>query len=329
MQNITVRIDGGLGNQLFQYAAGYALSKRLGVPLKLDLAFFDIKYGGPQFTVRNFLLDKFNVPALNVATKENISQEVGQYETWKTKIKSIKFIYASWFVLKKIPLVRKAINFIKRPQQVQNQDNHIFVQYSYLPVDSHFFEMTDKSYTYGSFMSELYFKQYENDIRQIFTLKDPISSSAQKSLEEIKNTKCAVSFHVRRGDYVTRSDIVALNSSTSLDYYKQAAKLMQKIHGDDVHFFAFSDDPQYIKDNFDFIPNKTVITGDTEYPHEDLYLMSQCDHHIIANSTFSWWGAWLNPNKDKTVITPRWWYARETMKTHNTMDVIPEGWIIL
>lgn len=328
MSDLIVKINGGLGNQLFLYAAGYSLAKRLNVPLKLDLSFFEIKES-EEITVRNYLLSKFNIPQPEIAVQQEIFNEIGQYEKFKSYLKSFAPVMTAWRLLKKNPVSSKLIKIVKGDPKPVDQDSHIYIQYSYLPVDDYFFQMKDITYIYGSFMSEHYFKDYADDIRSFFSLKEPLSKLGESNLNEIRKHKNAISFHVRRGDYVSQSEVQALNGSTSLDYYKRAVALMQKMYGDDIHFFAFSDDPEYIRQTFEFLPNKTVITGDVEYPHEDIYLMSQCKHHIIANSTFSWWGAWLNPNKDKTVIAPRWWFSRETMKTHNTMDVCPEGWLMI
>ena len=118
-----------------------------------------------------------------------------------------------------------------------------------------------------------------------------------------------------------------VHGNLSEDHYKKAITILEKKYGKNLGFFVFSDDSNYVEQAYSFIDNKVIVTGNDLMPHEDMYLMSQCNHHIIANSSFSWWGAWLNPSKDKTVIAPQNWFSPQMMKKKSTKDLIPKDWM--
>jgi hypothetical protein len=142
--------------------------------------------------------------------------------------------------------------------------------------------------------------------------------------EEIGNTN-AVSLHVRRGDYVHNSTNAATYEVCSLDYYRASIRHMaERIQ--QPKFFIFSDDIAWVKNNLkiDF-PHHYVDCNHGEESYNDMRLMSLCQHHIIANSSFSWWGAWLNPNREKIVIAPKNWFAIE----RDTRDLYSAGWMTL
>jgi len=138
--------------------------------------------------------------------------------------------------------------------------------------------------------------------------------------------KESISLHIRRGDYVSNVYTNSVHGTCSLDYYQQAVTLLEsKLNN--PHFFIFSDDLAWAKEHLSFIENVTFVELDVNIPdHDEMFLMSQCLHHIIANSSFSWWGAWLNKNLDKIVIAPKRWFIDET---YNTSDLIPDAWIRL
>ena len=136
----------------------------------------------------------------------------------------------------------------------------------------------------------------------------------------------AVSVHVRRGDYISNPKTNLLNGECTIEYYERAAKFIEA-RFDSPHYFIFSDDPDWAVDNIHLNGQTTVVRHNKpEQAHEDLYLMKHCKHHIIANSSFSWWGAWLCENKNKIVVTPKKWVQQKDI---DTSDVIPEQWIKL
>ena len=167
----------------------------------------------------------------------------------------------------------------------------------------------------GYFQTEKYFKHIEDEIRQDFTFKDAI-------LNPCKEMMCQMDFpialHVRRTDYITNS---ANHPPCTLEYYKNALDHFD----DDRQVIVFSDDPAWCKEQELFSDDRFMIS-ENEDNRIDLCLMSLCSDYIIANSTFSWWGAWLSANKDKKVIAPIQWFGTGYTKDHNTKDVTPNGW---
>ena len=191
--------------------------------------------------------------------------------------------------------------------------------------DASILNLPDNVYLEGYWQSEKYFKSIESIIREEFTVITPPDSQNAEMAAQI--TGCnALSLHVRRGDYVSNPKANAHHGTCTMDYYKQAVELTAKQVSSPV-FFVFSDDIEWVKTNLqvDF-PTVYVDHNGPEKNYEDLRLMSLCKHNIIANSSFSWWGAWLNSNKEKLVYAPQRWFAGAD---HNTKDLIPEGWIRL
>jgi len=168
----------------------------------------------------------------------------------------------------------------------------------------------------GYYQNEKYFKEYQNEIFNLYKIDDVTENylTDKYKLLKFENT-CSI--HVRRGNYVERQNVHPLQT---IDYYKQATSII----GEDVLFLIFSDDIEWCKINLDFIKNKIFISGNLDY--QDLYLMSMCNHNIIANSSFSWWGAWLNQNKNKKIIYPSYWFSNGLF---DTSEIGGENWIII
>lgn len=174
----------------------------------------------------------------------------------------------------------------------------------------------------GYWQSEKYF----SDIREVL-LKDftPKQLPNNPILTQIKQCN-AVSIHIRRGDYASNPQTTAFHGLISVAWYQKAIDIIKE-KVDNPHFFFFSDDIEWVKEHF--VPQDNfyfVEPAPEELSYQDMYMMSQCKHNIIANSSFSWWGAWLNQNPDKIVIAPKQWFLD---KNTNTKDVIPSSWIAL
>jgi hypothetical protein len=168
----------------------------------------------------------------------------------------------------------------------------------------------------GYFQSEKYFNEYRNEILEIFVNKNNFTEKVKNYLN-VFNHENIVSVHVRRGDYVHLQNYHTL---LDLDYYKNASTYFD----DDTLFIVFSDDIEWCKINFDFIKNKFFVSDLDDF--ESLYVMSKCHSHIIANSTFSWWGAWLNKKEIKKIICPKKWFG--PMNHHlDTKDLYCDSWI--
>lgn len=285
-------LSGGLGNQLFQYAMGKSISERK----KQDL-FFDIQsFGWDQ--LRTYELNKIGIH-YPIATIEDVNYIKNFPKPLLEKIKS-KFG-------KNIPYYKKS--FIKE------------VDFQF-DINFNFFK-NKNVYLEGYWQSENYFKdirpyllneiRFENLTTKTYYYKNIIESHSE-----------SVSIHVRRGDYASNPDTTNFHGLMNKTYYLQAIQLItSKL--ENPYFFVFSDDKEFVKTMFEGFDNIEFIEGLT-YDYEDLHLMSLCKHQIIANSSFSWWGAWLNRNERKQIIAPKQWFHDEEMQSKTT-DLIPSSWI--
>lgn len=178
-------------------------------------------------------------------------------------------------------------------------------------------------YLAGYWQSESYFSAIGDVIRREFTVKYEPDSTSNETEERIGKTQ-SVSIHVRRRDFVENSETKRLHGTCSLDYYSECVTLIgSKVA--DPHFFVFSDDPDWVTKNLRLkYPCRYVTHNDASRNYEDLRLMSCCKHNIICNSSFSWWGAWLNRNPDKIVLAPRRWFGELNF---DTRDLLPASWI--
>ena len=202
------------------------------------------------------------------------------------------------------------------------RNKNIELNYSKLPPQWTFWEklssLTDAQFNAVAHLINKDAKWKE--LLEIFKLKD-IHSQTKEYQQKIIESE-SVSLHIRRGDYINHPFL----NTCDVEYYKKAVMEILKINKQ-VHFFIFSDDIHWVKNNLDFINHKTLIVLESDIPdNEEMYLMSQCKYNIIANSSFSWWGAWLNQNSDKKVIAPKKWFKSSTL---NTNDLIPASWVRL
>ena len=174
----------------------------------------------------------------------------------------------------------------------------------------------------GFWQNEKYFKNIESDIRQEFTLNKTFDSKFDNIIKQIENTP-SISLHVRRGDYVNDKKTKAIHNVCDLEYYSKAIDIMTA-QVNNPTFFIFSDDIDWVSENL-AVPHPSFWVSNLEgKDYEELILMSKCKHNIIANSSFSWWGAWLNNNPDKIVVSPKQWLVN---KTANQMGILLKTWI--
>lgn len=277
---------------MFQYAAGFSLAKHHNVSLKVDaneLKRPDEKIG----TFRNYELQYLISPPL-VATDTEIATLTRQ-----------NFL---------IRYYEKVLPSYKR--KIYNEKQFEF--------DKNFFKSRRDIYLKGYRQSEKYFLPFAKDIREAFQFKPDLISDV-KQLATSLHTINSVSIHVRRGDY-TNKQLLDYHGTASHDYYQQAINKVTSSVNKPV-FFVFSDNPDWVKSNLHFDAGVEFVSANISKNHyEDFYLMSQCKHNIIANSSFSWWAAWLNQNPDKIVIAPNRWFNKAHL---NTSDLIPCGWLRL
>lgn len=263
--NVIVNIKGGLGNQMFCYATGYALARETGAELSLDVTMFDVNH----INNRKIELNAFNIDNSIISYKYSDS----------------KFV-------KKIGLNRI------RKRCAIGWNTHIEKEKKEYSYDESILNIKTNVYLDGYWQTEHYFKKYREDLLKIFT---PLRISHLKKLVDYICEEKSVAVHVRQGDYV------GLGWSLSMDYYKTAIKILHEIDHEFI-YFIFSDDIAYCKDNFAKFSSEYNIRY-LEYKSEnpiidDMFLMSKCKHNIIANSSYSWWAAWLNNNSEKMVICP-------------------------
>lgn len=290
MQNketkLIVKFNGGLGNQMFQHAFARALEAKTGHKVFMDMTFFDKGYSRP------YELDVF---------KADVSKITGFLANAK-----LDFI---WRFRRKLKNKKFLGTFIYEEPHFE--------------FDEKVFEVGPDTYIHGFFQSEKYLNGVEEKIRDDFKFNPEPDEKNQAIIDKINSTN-AVSLHIRRGDYVQKKRFQNKYATCSLDYYKRGLEQIVKTVSNPT-LFIFSDDKEWVKENLS-LPYETIFvdnnSGDKSY--EDLRLMSLCKHNIIANSSFSWWGAWLNNNSEKIVIAPQKWFNDE--KVVQT-DVIPTSWI--
>jgi hypothetical protein len=290
---IVVRIHAGLGNQMFQYAAGRSLAQHKRTSLYLD------SFGFETDTFRKYELDRFNISA----------------ERWSRICKNLTM---SWGRGRFAPMRR----FI---QAFHSPLTPIYIKDIEQGFDGTLGETKGSVYLDGYWQSERYFAEIREVLLKEFTFKTAPDEENAKCLSSITSQN-AVCVHIRRGDYVTTMHGQAKHGVCGLDYYQAAVARIRKII-DKPAFFVFSDDPAWVNANFPRMNPMTIVShnvGKTDA--EDLRLMMTCRHFITANSSFSWWAAWLGQFPQKTVIAPRRWYAKQDQCDK---DLVPESWIRL
>jgi hypothetical protein len=283
---IIARLQGGLGNQLFQYAAAKALAVQHNVPLKLDAT-----TALPADNLRQLALHQVNA-TVDIASAKEISQFV-----WLPSL----YRHSKW---------------------ISKLGRHIYREKDF-SFDPGFFQLVPPVFLDGYWQSEKYFQPVEALIRQEFMVKKTLLTKVEQKAREI-HSRPSVSVHIRRGDFQNKK-AAAYHGVLPIEYYAQAMDLLYT-RFPNAFFYLFTDDVNWVSSNFNrFVPCE-LVSAFTTSPIEDFYLMQQCNHHIIANSSFSWWAAWLNTNKEKVVITPKKWFAQPGI---NTKDLIPENWMQL
>ena len=277
---IIIKIKGGLGNQLFQYAVGRALAIHHRLPLKLDLTIFK------TYKLHRYLLDQFAIQA-DIATEDEI-----------IKLKGRNNVLFS--------ALRKA-GLVKRKSYLKEKRSSYF--------DASVFKKDDV-YLDGYWQNELYFSDIREELLRDLTSISSMSELGVVYMEGIKNSN-SVSLHVRRGNYLNLKNFNVLD----INYYMKAVEYIRK-NVEKPTFYIFSDDLEWCKNSLGFLDN-CIFVDSTKTEIDDLELMSYCKHNIIANSSFSWWGAWLNQNCKKTVIAPKGWLLNDP----GSSNVILSDWV--
>ncbi len=291
---IIIKLMGGLGNQMFQYALGTHLALKHHTKLKLDLTFLLDRTPRPDFTFRDYELGIFDINA-SFATAEEVFNflNVPKFTHWKDRLK----------------------------QKIYRYHHFIEEQFNY---NEKVLNLPRNTYLEGYWQSEKYFTGCQQEIRKVFTFKD--SPSAYYAALNEQAQKCnSVSVHFRRGDYVNNPVIKSYHGECTVEYYERAMAKIRSLVPSAV-FFLISDDIAWVKKQFTGQDHFIFVENGKGTGHEDMQLMSKCKHNIIANSSYSWWGAWLNANPEKIVIAPNKWF---NVDSRNSNDIIPDTWMKL
>ena len=281
---VIVRLTGGLGNQMFQYAAARALAERLGVELWLDTRAFEHALAFKEYTPRAYALAPFRLRA-RVAS----AAELGRWPQWVAELgmraRALRPLFRRW---------------------------HFEPANTYDPAVA---TLRDPIYLVGYWQSERYFADIAARIREEFMLREALSGRNAELLA-IARSAGSVGLHVRRGDFLSLADAAQVHGLCSIDYYRRAMDLLRaRVPG--CRFLVFSDDAQWARAELPAHPGTVFAQGNEQAPELDLALMSACGHHIIANSSFSWWAAWLGHHPQQIVIAPTPWYASTKLDTRD------------
>lgn len=299
---LIVRQISGLGNQMFQYAAGRYYAERLSAEMvvAIDTVQKAVSYGFP----RPFLLSFFSIqaPCRELTTSDRLL-----LLTANRRLQPVSVTVAG------------ALRHLLKTEVVTElaYQRHCFI--ADLPIH----KGTKKVFLVGYWQVSRIADAMEESLRREFTVRNAPTGKNVEILRMLENTPNSISLHIRRGDYLLEQEG---NVALKMNYYVNAIEQMKKWIRQPT-FFVFSDDMEYARKHLDpGLPVVFVDQNDSFSAHEDLRLMSSCRHHIIANSSFSWWGAWLNPRNDKLVIAPRNWMVGQSA---NYDGLFPARWTLL
>ncbi len=297
MNIVVVRLIGGLGNQMFQYAAGRALALRCGAALKLDTSGF--ARPGTD-TPRHYELDAFPISA-SIATAEDLA--------------------CFGLPQRPLPRWRRALRRLL-PEMAKASGCGVYRERSF-GFDPGLGHLRPPLYLDGYWQSEKYFADCADVLRREFTPQAPLEPANAALAARIDQVN-AVSLHVRRGDYVSDPKTSRYHGTCSIDYFCRAVDYVAARVAD-PHLFVFSDDREWATANLRLpIPTTVVDVNPPDRGYRDMQLMARCRHHVLANSSFSWWGAWLDPSPDKIVVAPHRWFAVADAESE---DRLPQAWV--
>lgn len=293
---IVSKIFQGLGNQFFQYAYGFARAKDLNTELKIDISYFDkhatVTQFGQTYT-RDFGLNRFNIKAKQASDAEINAILHPKGDTLAQKIQNRYRLHLA------------------------PSHHKFYVKETELHFLPNLLNLKDNTYVEGYFTDERYFKPYRNELIDQFSLRNPPSKQNQEILHHMGRSE-SVCISIRRTNFLNNP----LHGTCGEDYYHNAMDLMASYIKNPL-FFVFSDDNDWINAHFK-TSHKTVYIQHN-YPdfYEDFRLMAGCKHHIIPNSTFPWWAAWLSNHPDKIVIAPKHWLKDTEI---NFSGYLPAEW---
>lgn len=293
---IITNLVGGLGNQMFQYAFGLRLAEISGE---------EVKFSSDMFAMykshNGFELERVFGRKIDLATSSDLSGIVGFLRAHpqtrrvlgKTKDRFFRILAGGKFISEEIYMRHK------------------------MAVGSCYYQ--------GYWQSEDFFPE-QVDLRDVYSFVVPDEDVTNRRLaDEIMSDKCSVSVHIRRGDYLNPK-VAAVHGICSEEYYHLAMRHMEE-KLQKPKFYIFSDDHKWVSENIvpRYPESRLVVHNIRGDSYKDMWLMSLCAHNVVANSTFSWWGAWLNRNKNKVAVAPKFWFA----SSNKAYNIVPESWVML
>ncbi len=288
---VIVKLSGGLGNQLFQVATAKSLANKLSCEFKIDNHFFNDR-PNRVFELCNFSL---------------VYQEISTFELYKT-------LHLSKYFL---------LDLITKNNRVYEKNINVFNE-KHFQFDPMLYDQNEPVVLNGYWQSEKYFESISSEIRREFVLKNEVHYNSLPISMEISNCN-SVSIHLRRGDYLNNPIINSIHGVLSDEYYLNSIEFLKsKTTIDEV--FIFSDDVNSANEFIKKYNYGINISAQSKNALLDFHLLQKCKHNIIANSSFSWWAAWLNSNPNKMVIAPNNWFKDESIITD---DLFPKSWKIL
>lgn len=289
---IIVKLWGGLGNQMFQYATARRLAIKHKTEVGLDLSWFSLTNN--QDSTRFFELDSFKLKKNVIEHPEDL--DIIPYRPGRLGTK----------------------NIISR--KYRSPDTYILYREQQYSLNKPVLRAPNNTYLEGNWTTEKYFIDIRPKVLHDFSWREKPTIKNREIISELKMELNSVSLHIRRGDFLNKTTFKH-HGILGLDYYYQAECAIKKTV-DKPHFYIFSDDIGWVKNNLRLKSQMSFVSHDRKGT-DDMCIMKECKHAIIANSTFSWWAAWLNTNPGKVVIAPKMWLAEPNV---NTSDVIPSNW---
>ncbi|PFG62071.1 glycosyl transferase family 11 [Thioclava sp. ES.031] len=292
---ILANLIGGLGNQMFQYACATALARETGQELRFCVDGFSA-YAAD----RALALESVFGIALPRATQADLAGVIGGWRSGTTMRRLLARPAAA-------PL--RGCKFVAEKGFSHRPDLRA--------------RLGDGGYLHGYWQSERYFNAHAAAIRDAFRFSVPLEPENQALAARIAAGP-AIGLHVRRGDYLNNAKVLALHGLCNPGYYREAIARLQAQHPE-AKLFAFSDDPDWVEQQIlNNLPDSECVRHNGgQQSYRDMQMMALCDHQIIANSSFSWWAAWLNPKPHKRIIAPRQWFADPSLDASN---IVPQEW---
>jgi Glycosyl transferase family 11 len=313
-----VRITMGLGNQMFQYATGLALSLEKEVQLKVDTSLYN-GYALRKYELKNFF---------NIQTEEAIQEEIKQYRynhpvkrVWNKIFPNQKLrVLGLPYEEKIVPRSLLALHDFIIP--AHKRKTYLEPHYHF---DKNFFKASGDVYLQGYWMSWRYFEKYDDEIKKAFTINHQRVAHLANIVTCLQKQN-SIGVHIRRTD-ITDPKIAKLKGNIPVKFYLKGIEYIRQ-REKNIHVYFFSDDINWVKENL-IVRDAEIHFADHSIsvsPLEDFYLMTQCKHNIIANSTFSWWAAYLNHHPGKIIVAPKKWYNEAPF---NYKDVYPPSWVLI